>query len=72
MSSGATDTPVAVAGFLQAPVIVSANGNGPVPEDHPPFPGGGWGADAFGREAFEKANVILAADTRFGPLPTLC
>ena len=70
IASGATGAVVRLVETLQAPIIVSANGKGSIPEDHPLFLGGGWGAHAMGREALERADVVLAVGARFGPLPT--
>ncbi|MBX6771177.1 MAG: thiamine pyrophosphate-binding protein [Chloroflexi bacterium] len=70
IASGATRALVDLAELLGAPMLVSANGKGAVPEDHPLFLGGGWGAHAFGREELAVADVVLAVGARFGPLPT--
>lgn len=61
---------LALAERLRAPIVVSANGKGAVPEDHPLVAGSGWGVHHPGTDLVERADVVLALGTRFGPLPT--
>lgn len=61
---------LALAERLRAPVVVSANGKGAVPETHPLVVGSGWGVHHPGPDLVERADVVLALGTRFGPLPT--
>jgi acetolactate synthase-1/2/3 large subunit len=70
ITAGASAAVRELAERLQAPIVVSANGKGAVPEDHPLFVGGGWGAHNVGTGALEQADVVLALGARFGPLPT--
>lgn len=66
----AADAILALAERLQAPIVVSANGKGAVPENHPLVVGSGWGVHHPGADLFEGADVVLALGARFGPLPT--
>lgn len=67
---GAGEAILALAERLQAPVVVSANGKGAVPDDHPLVAGSGWGAHHPGTDLFDAADTVVALGTRFGPLPT--
>jgi thiamine pyrophosphate-dependent acetolactate synthase large subunit-like protein len=55
---------------LSIPVIMTSSGKGIVPEDHHLSLGDGWMAHQLGREALERADVIMAIAVRFGPLTT--
>jgi acetolactate synthase-1/2/3 large subunit len=60
----------ALAEQLAIPVVMTSSGKGVVPEDHPLSLGDGWMVHQIGREALERADVILAIGVRFGPLTT--
>lgn len=52
------------------PVVMTSSGKGIVPEDHRLSLGDGWMVHQLGREALERADVIMAIGVRFGPLTT--
>jgi thiamine pyrophosphate-dependent acetolactate synthase large subunit-like protein len=52
------------------PVVMTNSGKGVVPEDHRLSLGDGWMVHQLGREALERADVIIAIGVRFGPLTT--
>ncbi len=57
-----------LAELLQAPVMVSLQGKGALPEDHPLSLGDGWYRHVLGLEALQAADLVLAVGTRFDPL----
>ena len=55
---------------LSIPVVMTNSGKGVVAEDHHLSLGDGWMVHQLGRDALERADVVLAIGVRFGPLTT--
>ncbi len=68
ISAGASAELRQLAELLQAPVMVSLQGKGVLPEDHPLSLGDGWYRHIVGLEALQAADLVLAVGARFDPL----
>jgi acetolactate synthase-1/2/3 large subunit len=66
----ASKSVIQLAERFSIPVVMTSSGKGIVPEDHRLSLGDGWMAHQLGREALERADVIMAIGVRFGPLTT--
>ena len=69
---GATAEIIAISELLQAPVSTTLQGLSSFPADHPLHAGFGFSSSAVpaARNAFAGCDVLLAAGTRFGEIPT--
>jgi acetolactate synthase-1/2/3 large subunit len=63
-AQGAASDVVALAERLDAPVVLTSNGVGVVPADHPLYLGG---ADVF-KEWADRSDLLIAVGTRFGQM----
>ena len=68
----ATDTLIAIAELLRAPVSTTLQGLAAFPGDHPLHAGFGFSPSAVpaARNAFRDCDALLAVGTRFGEIPT--
>ena len=59
-----------LAEMLQAPVLVTAQGKGAIPDDHPLALGDGWDRRTAAAQVFPDVDCLLAVGTRFDQLTT--
>lgn len=69
VTAGAGPELIALAELLEAPVMLTGNGKGAVPEDHP-LALGHLGVDEVTHEALRQADLLLAVGTRFSFITT--
>jgi acetolactate synthase-1/2/3 large subunit len=68
-AAGAGQELIALAELLQAPIMLTGNGKGSVPEDHP-LVLGNLGMDDVTNDVLRQADALLAFGTRFSSMTT--